>query len=130
METTAVLRARAMGGLYLVEADDRATNRIADARAQFARHGFTAFEEIDAPGLTGFHAPPYHGGPDSLYRDGSDLIAVAGTLSYDKKLGKNALAALLADFSFPFTDWSRIHGQFALFVKKAGRAFLLTDYLG
>ncbi|MBV7255554.1 hypothetical protein KCG44_02010 [Pacificimonas sp. WHA3] len=117
-----------MGGLYLIKDDVRAADAVAGARAQFERHGFRNFTDICVPGFAGFHTPPFHGGPESLFISGDDLIAVAGTMSYDGKLGTKALSALLADFSFPFTDWTRIRGQFVLLVKKAGRAFLITDY--
>ncbi|MEM8826398.1 MAG: hypothetical protein AAGD40_05675, partial [Pseudomonadota bacterium] len=34
------------------------------------------------------------------------------------------------EFEFPLDTWRTLRGQFVLFVKKAGRAFLLTDYFG
>jgi|TARA_R100000501_G_scaffold1440_2_gene4364 asparagine synthase (glutamine-hydrolysing) len=117
-----------MGALYLIRDDDRAGERLDAARAQFARHGFGTTTPIGGAGFTGFHAAPFHGGPDSFHADGDDVIAVAGTLSYDRKLGRPALSALLRDFQFPYTDWTRLHGQFILFVRKNGRAYLLTDY--
>ncbi|MGB3723472.1 MAG: hypothetical protein WA979_11740 [Pacificimonas sp.] len=120
-----------MGGLYLIRESDDAGARITAAEAQFERHGFRTFTPVSASGFTGFHAAPYHGGahgPESLVEEGGDLIAVAGTLSYDGKLGRPALTQLLQEFSFPFEDWDRLHGQFVLFVRKGGRSYLVTDY--
>jgi asparagine synthase (glutamine-hydrolysing) len=56
------------------------------------------------------------------------MIAVAGTLVYDGKLGTAALEKLLTDFTFPFDAWDRVGGQFVLFVKRGGNAWLLTDF--
>ena len=115
-----------MGGLHLQRGADETA--LQAARAQFERHGFTDFTPVSAPPFTGFHAGPIHGGPATFHADGDDFAAVSGTLVYDGRMGRDALAALLADFRFPFTDWDTLAGQFALMVRKDGRSFLLTDY--
>ena len=117
-----------MGGLFLSKNADESA--LAAAEAQFRLHGFTDFRQIDAGEYRGFHAPPFHGGPESFLSRGDDYVAVAGTLSYDGKLGTPALEALLADFSFPFQAWEKTGGQFVLLVRKAGRVHLLTDFFG
>jgi len=119
-----------MGGFHLTRDDATADARIEAARARFAAHGFTRFTPIATPTYRGFHVGYIHGGLDTIATDGEDFVAAAGTLVYDGLLGRPALARLLADFAFPFTDWSRLSGQFALLIRKHGRAFALTDYFG
>lgn len=119
-----------MAGFYLCRNDERATERLAAARVQFARHGFGAPTELATPTHRGFHVPFIHGGPDGFLQRGDDFVAVAGTLVYDGKLGRPALEALLEAFTTPFTDWARLSGHFALLVHKAGRTTLLTDFFG
>ncbi len=119
-----------MGGFYFCRDDEGADARLAKARAQFVRHGFGAPVEIATPNYRGFHVPYIHGGPATFHRDGDDFVAVAGTLTYRDRTGTEALAALLADFTVPFTDWDALTGHFALVVRKAGRTALLTDYFG
>jgi asparagine synthase (glutamine-hydrolysing) len=121
-----------MAGLFLVQSSDMqaADSALAAARAQFERHGFTRLETLDFPGWRLLHAPHVIGGPDNLLVDGEDFAAVAGTLTYDGKLGRPALEALLATASLPRPDWSRLGGQFVLIVRRSGRAFLIGDYFG
>ena len=119
-----------MGGLFLVRTDDPdfADGAMAAARAQFALHGFSACAEKALPGWRLLHAPHIIGGPESLFEQSEVLVAVAGTLTFDGLIGRPALEALLAAASPPELDWSRLGGQFAAIVRKAGRTFLLTDY--
>ena len=119
-----------MAGFHLTRDDAGADARLALARARFTAHGFTRFTDIAVPGHRGFHVHFIHGGPETIVVDGEDLAAVAGTLVYDGAMGADALRALLAAFTFPFTDWDKLSGQFALVVRKAGRAFALTDFFG
>ena len=119
-----------MAGLFLVSARDPefADGAIAAARGQFARHGFAGLAEHGIPGWRLLHAPHILGGPESLFVDGDDLVAVAGTLVYDGLMGRPALEKLLGSIALPAPDWSRLEGQFILLVRKSGRTFLLTDY--
>jgi len=119
-----------MGGFHLTREDPAADARIAAARARFVAHGFTRFTPVATPTHRGFHVGHIHGGPDTIAIDGEDFAAAAGTLVYDDLLGRAALSRLLADFTFPFTDWHRLTGQFALIVHKNRRAYALTDYFG
>jgi hypothetical protein len=119
-----------MAGFYLCRNDERAPKRLADARAQFVRHGFGDPREVVTPTHRGFHVPYIHGGPEMLFRRGDDFVAAAGTLLFDGRFGTAALEALLDAFELPFTDWERLDGQFALLVHKAGRTSLLTDFFG
>ena len=117
-----------MAGLFLVQtrSPDFAREALAAARDQFARHGFTGLVETELPGWQLLHAPHIIGGPDSLLIDGDDLVAVAGTLTCDGKMGRPALEALLGMAGE--IDWSRIGGQFAALVRKGGRTRVFTDY--
>lgn len=119
-----------MAALFLVRTADRdvAGAAIAGARAQFARHGFTGLAERSLPGWRMLHAPHIIGGPDSLFEEGDDLVAVAGTLTWDGLMGRPALAGLLRSVALPDPDWSRLGGQFAALVRRGGRSFLLTDH--
>lgn len=119
-----------MAGFYLCRNDERAAERLATARAQFARHGFAAPTDFATPDHVGFHVPFIHGGPAGFLRRGDDFVAVAGTFVYDGRLGTAALTALLDDFELPFTAWEKTGGHFALLVRKAGRTALLTDFFG
>lgn len=119
-----------MAGFHLTRDGPEAEARIASGRARFEAHGFTRFTPIVTPDHRGFHVGYIHGGPETFAQVGEDFAAVAGTLVYDGAIGGAALERLLAEFRFPFTDWSRLSGQFALLVRKGGRAFMLSDYLG
>ncbi|QAY76527.1 hypothetical protein [Sphingosinicella sp. BN140058] len=118
-----------MAGLFLVRGSDPgvAGPALASARAQFGRHGFAAPSEHVVGGWTLLHAPHIIGGPESLFVRGDDLVAVAGTLVCDGKLGRGALEALLT-MDLPRIDWSRIGGQFVALVRRGGRTFLFTDF--
>lgn len=116
-----------MAGFYLTR-DTHAAERLPIARAQFTRHGFGQPEALAIPGWSGLHWPYTMGGVDTLYRNGADWIAVAGTLFFDGRMGREALAALLESWSPPAPDWSRIGGQFTAIVAKAGRTFVITDW--
>ncbi len=119
-----------MAGFFLCRNDERAPERLARARDQFARHGFPTPTAFATPTHTGFHAPYIHGGPATFLKRGADFAAVAGTFVFDGQMGEPALAALLDAFTLPFTDWSRVGGHFALLVHKGGRTALLTDFFG
>src|SRR4051794_34008531 len=115
-----------MAGLFLVQTRDRAfaEGALTEARAQFARHGFTDCTEHALPGWHLLHAPYILGGPGTLLVEGNDLVAVAGTLTCDGKMGREALPALLGMTELARPDWSRLGGQFIALVRRAGRTFL------
>ena len=119
-----------MAGLYLVQTQDSAfaETGLAEARAQFARHGFSTCTEHVLPGWHLLHAPYIIGGPETLLAEGDDLVAVAGTLTCDGKMGVEALRALLGMADLPKPDWRRLGGQFVALVRRAGRTFLFTDW--
>lgn len=119
-----------MGALFLARAgnSDAADSAIAGARAQFARHGLALPAERSLPGWRLLHAPHILGGPESLFEEGDDLIAVAGTLTWDDRMGRPALEALLRTATLPEPDWSRLGGQFVALIRRQGRTFLLTDH--
>jgi asparagine synthase (glutamine-hydrolysing) len=119
-----------MGALFLVRSGnpEAADAAIAGARAQFARHGFPPPSERALPGWRLLHAPHIIGGPESLLEEGDDLVAVAGTMTWDDRMGRPALEALLKAAALPEPDWSRLGGQFVALVRRQGRTFLLTDH--
>lgn len=119
-----------MAGLFFVRTRDAefARSALSEAKAQFHRHGFAQCVEKALPGWRLLHAPHIIGGPESLLVEGDDLVAVAGTLTYDGMMGRPALQAMLQSASLPAPDWSRLGGQFVALVHKAGRSFVLTDY--
>jgi asparagine synthase (glutamine-hydrolysing) len=119
-----------MGALFLVRSGnpEAADVAIAGARAQFARHGLPAPAERALPGWRLLHASHILGGPESLLEDGDDLVAVAGTLTWDEEMGRPALEGLLRTAALPEPDWSRLGGQFVALVRRQGRIFLLTDH--
>src|SRR3954471_2763843 len=116
-----------MAGLFLVRTRDRgfADQALAVARDQLARHGFAGCSEHLLPGWQLLHAPYIQGGPDTLLVRGDDLVAVAGTLTCDGKIGGPALEALL---TMAEPDWSRLGGQFVALVRRQGRTLVFTDY--
>lgn len=117
-----------MSGFFLVRDDASAPTALAEARDQFARSGFGAPTETRLPGWRLLHFPYIVGGPELLLREGDDLVAVAGTLSVDGRMGRPALAALRDMALLPAPDWSRIGGHFAAVVRRGGRTLLLTDF--
>ncbi len=119
-----------MGGLFLIrEAHEGAAEpALATARDQFARHGFTALQERRFPGWALLHAPYIVGGPELFASMGDDFALAAGTLAYDGLTGPAALRQLLAEADPLDLDWSRLSGQFALIVHRAGRTFVATDF--
>jgi asparagine synthase (glutamine-hydrolysing) len=121
-----------MAGLFLVKEQDPgfAAQAIGEAREQFARHGFGAFNELSCSGWRLLHSPYIIGGPETLFRKGADFVAVAGTLSFDGKVGRDALAGLLREGSPEGLDFSRIAGQFVAIVHSQGKTFLFGDYFG
>jgi asparagine synthase (glutamine-hydrolysing) len=119
-----------MAALFLARTEDPDTAgaAVAAARAQFARHGFSGIVEKALPGWRLIHAPHILGGPESLLEEGDGLVAVAGTLTWDGRMGRPALEGLLRDAILPDPDWSRLGGQFVALVRRGGRSFLLTDH--
>lgn len=115
-----------MAGLFLTRDGDAALD---SARRRYAALGFGEPEAIALPGWRGLAWRYVHGGPETVLRVGADLVAVAGTLSYDGLFGTEALERLLAKLDPLAPDWSRLGGQFAALVVRGGRAFVLTDYL-
>lgn len=122
-----------MGGLCINRADQATNGAFGAAEAHFALHGFAAGTDASIPGWTIRHFAYISGGPDLILTDGDDLVAVAGTFSFDGLMGRPALAALLrsADLANgpPALDWSRLGGHFVALLRKGGRSFLFTDYL-
>lgn len=118
-----------MGALFIVDAKDPkfASEALAAGDRQLRLQGMSP-QEHGVPGWRLLHAPYIQGGPDTLLAQGDDLVAVAGTLVYDGKMGQPALEALLRTIALPSPDWSRIGGHFAALVRRGGRSFLLTDY--
>jgi asparagine synthase (glutamine-hydrolysing) len=119
-----------MAGLFLVQTREPefAAAALAGAREQFALHGFSGVTETELPGWRLLHAPPIIGGPDCLLVQGDDLVAVAGTLTCDGKIGRPALEALLEMVAAGDLDWSRIGGHFVALVRAVGQLLLFTDY--
>lgn len=119
-----------MAGLFITRTSDpaQADAIVAGARAQFRAHGFAEGDAIDLPGWRVLHSGYILGGPETLYRSGDDLVAVAGTLTVDGRIGRAALGRLLAAGDPTRLDWSRIGGQFVALVRKDGRSFVFTDY--
>ncbi len=119
-----------MAGIFLVRANGSPFSdaALAEARQQFALHGFAGGGEAQLPGWHLLHRPFVHGGPETFLARGDDMVAVAGTLVVDGLMGRAALEALLDHATPPGLDWSRIGGQFVALLRKGGRTFLFTDY--
>lgn len=123
-----------MGALFLTRETDpqRLQAQLAVARSQFERHRLPPPQHVMLPGCHLLHSAFVNGGPDTLLRRGDDVVAVAGTLSFDGRLGEAALERLL-DAVVPgraFSAWDRIGGHFAAVVHKAGRTLVFTDFFG
>lgn len=103
---------------------------LAVGRDQFEQHGFREIREFAVGDWTLLHAPHIIGGPESLLVRGDNLVAVAGTLVCDGRMGVPALEAMLDLALVPQPDWSRIGGQFVALVRTNGRTFLFTDFFG
>jgi asparagine synthase (glutamine-hydrolysing) len=70
------------------------------------------------------------GGPDTLLVRKDELVAIAGTLTCDGKIGEAALQTLLEMPDLEKPDWSRLGGHFVALVHRDGRSFVFTDYFG
>ncbi|MCR5871646.1 hypothetical protein LRS12_13505 [Sphingomonas sp. J344] len=118
-----------MASLFLVRNDDPrfAQTALAEARAVLSEQGFPEPSELGLPGWTLLHAGHIIAGPPAILQRGDDLVAVAGTLVADGKMGDAALAALL-DMDPLALDWDRLGGQFVALVRRNGRNFLFGDY--
>ena len=118
-----------MASLFLIRNDDPrfAEAALGEARAVLGEQGFPEPTELALPGWTLLHAGHIIAGPTSLLQRGDDLVAVAGTLVADGKMGEAALAALLAMDPLAL-DWDRLGGQFVALVRRNGQNFLFGDY--
>ncbi|QDX25976.1 asparagine synthase [Sphingomonas suaedae] len=118
-----------MASLFLVRNDEPrfADSALREARAVLAGQGFPAPQEVALPGWTLLHTGHIIAGPQTLLCQGDDLVALAGTLVADGKLGPDALAALLAMDPLAL-NWDRLGGQFVALVRRGGRNFLFGDY--
>jgi asparagine synthase (glutamine-hydrolysing) len=119
-----------MAGFFLLDTREPqfADAALAQARTQFALHGFAAPTEKALGSWHLLHAPHILGGPESFLAEGGDAVGVAGTFTCDGLIGRPALEALLRTVTLPNPDWSRLGGHFAAVVHRRGRTFLLTDY--
>jgi asparagine synthase (glutamine-hydrolysing) len=118
--------------LFLVRTEDPDFSEAAltSARRQFSLQGFRDGTELEIPGWKIIHTPYTEGGPGTLLVRRDELVAIAGTLTCDGKIGEAALEALLDMTHLEKPDWNRLGGQFVALVHRAGRSFLFTDYFG
>lgn len=117
-----------MGIWYICRNDSRAEGRLAEARAQFGRHGHGAPREIATPHFRGLASTYIYPGAATFLQSGDDFVAVAGTLFYRGEAGEGALRLLLQDYEPPFDRWSDLLGHFAALVFKRGRLFAFADW--
>lgn len=127
-----------MGGLYLTQFSNQNTQsgledacaRVENARKQFVRHGFSRFNQLKTAHYCVLVAHSINRGPDLFASDGEDWIAAAGTLVYKGEAGAKGMTRLLREFTFPFSDWESVSGQFVLVVHTRNQLHVLTDYSG
>ncbi|MCE9523511.1 MAG: hypothetical protein K8S25_13895 [Alphaproteobacteria bacterium] len=117
-----------MGAWYVCRDDARADARLAQATAQFLRHGHAAPRTLATAHHKVLHTGHIHAGLPTFAQVGEDFAAIAGTFFYRGEAGDLALKLLLADFEPPFNRWSDVLGHFAALVYKRGRLFAFTDW--
>lgn len=118
-----------MAGLFLARGDTpEAQAIVARAEAQFAASGFGSPTALTLPGWQVRHWGYAKRGPDTLLVGGDDFAAIAGTMSVDGHMGREALARLIAMLATGAIDWQRVAGQFVALVRSAGRTWLFTDF--
>ncbi|MFV0625078.1 hypothetical protein ACBY01_13860 [Sphingomonas sp. ac-8] len=119
-----------MGGLFLTRSHDRefCEKALAGARAQAIRTGIGTVSAHAFPGWSLLHFASGQSESAGLLVEGDDLVAVAGTLVFDGRIGPPALAAFLRETPLPQLDWSRIGGEFVALVRRGGRNFIFADY--
>lgn len=118
-----------MAGLFLTRSDaPDAEAIVASAEARFAASGFGRPTALSLPGWEVRHWAYAKGGPDTLLVDGDDFAAIAGTITVDGHMGREALAPLIAMLADGTIDWQRVAGQFVALVRSAGRSWLFTDF--
>lgn len=118
-----------MAGLFLTRGRTPEAHAIAaQAEAQFAASGFGEPTALTLPGWQVRHWGYAKGGHDTLLVDGDDFAAIAGTMTVDGHMGREALAQLIAMLADGAIDWQRVAGQFVALVCSAGRTWLFTDF--
>lgn len=121
--------AKSVAGLFLTRGHMRETESIvALAEAQFAASGLNQPTALTLPGWQVRHWRYAKGGPDTLLVEGDDFAAIAGTITVDGLMGREALARLIATLANGTIDWQRVAGQFVALVRSAGRTWLFTDF--
>lgn len=118
-----------MAGLFLTRGDTPDADAIvARAEAQFAASGFGKASALALPGWQVRHWGYAKGGPETLLIDGDDFAAIAGTMTVDGHMGREALTRLVAMLRSGAMDWQRVAGQFVALVRSGGRTWLFTDF--
>lgn len=118
-----------MAGLFLTHGRTPEAHALAArAEAQFAASGFGEPTALTLPGWQVRHWGYAKGGHDTLLVDGDDFAAIAGTMTVDGHMGREALARLIAMLPDGAIDWQRVAGQFVALVRSAGRTWLFTDF--
>jgi hypothetical protein len=118
-----------VAGLFLTRGHTpQAQAIVARAEAQFAASGLSHPTALALPGWQVRHWGYAKGGPDTLLIEGEDFAAVAGTMTVDGLMGREALARLITMMADGAIDWQRVAGQFVALVRSAGRTWLFTDF--
>jgi len=121
--------AERVAGLFLTRGDTPDAKAIAArAEAQFAASGLSQPTALSLPGWQVRHWGYAKGGPDTLLIEGEDFAAIAGTMTLDGVMGREALSRLIAMLADGRIDWQRVAGQFVALVRSAGRSWLFTDF--
>lgn len=121
--------AEGVAGLLLTRGDaPEAQAIVARAEVQFAASGLNQPTALSLPGWQVRHWGYAKGGPDTLLIDGENFAAIAGTMTVDGLMGREALARLIAMLATGAIDWQRVAGQFVALVRSAGRTWLFTDF--
>jgi hypothetical protein len=118
-----------VAGLFLTRGHTpQAQAIVAQAEAQFAASGLSHPTALALPGWQVRHWGYAKGGPDTLLIEGEDFAAVAGTMTVDGLMGREALARLITMLADGAIDWQRVAGQFVALVRSVGRTWLFTDF--
>lgn len=125
-----------MSALYFLEhpADPGLfSERLRRTQASFAHQGFTREHSIERPdGRLGWYPSPGQPSADDAWISGDGAeAACVGSLFFEGRSGRAALARLLSRFEGLETIRSpALQGNFAVYLRKHGKAWLFNDALG
>lgn len=119
-----------MGAFAIVRKGARADERLARMEEALGKRGFGPFRRLDLVQHSVILAEKLVSPNPNIHEAGGDFVAAVGTLFYDGRHGRQALAKLLADARAGAIDERKLLGAYAVIIGLGGRLGLFIDALG